>query len=123
MPYEYYAQVDESKYPNGAYDGDTIDFLIDCGFHNRRVERIRVLGIDTPELRGSEKPQGIEARDFTRNWLDAGRKQVGEGRWPFIITTKKADAFGRYLATIKRVGDGADLTQDLLDEGYPPYDG
>lgn len=121
--FKYYADVNEAKYPQGAYDGDTIDFTIDCGFANLRNERIRVLGINTPELRGRSKEEGIKARDFTRKWLAEGRERakVAGCKWPFTVQTEKADAFGRYLAYIVRVCDGASLTAALVKEGYPVY--
>ena len=30
-------------------DGDTVDVLIDLGFNTTKKERVRLLGIDTPE--------------------------------------------------------------------------
>ena len=59
MPYQYYAKLDESKYPQGAYDGDTIDFIIDVGFKMTTRQRIRLLGVNTPELRGASKEEGL----------------------------------------------------------------
>ena len=48
--YEYKALI------NRVIDGDTVDVDIDLGFGIwMKDERIRVMGIDTPELRTSDK--------------------------------------------------------------------
>ena len=72
-------------------DGDTIDVDIDLGFdmwiHN---ERIRVMGIDTPESRTrdlEEKKFGLAAKEFVRSLFPIGSEQ--------IIKTHK-DETGKY---------------------------
>ena len=72
--YEYFAKVDELNYPQGAYDGDTIDLIIDVGFRMTTKQRIRLLGVDTPELRGESKLEGIRFRELTRQWLRRSQK-------------------------------------------------
>ena len=54
-------------------DGDTIDVDIDLGFNIKYSERVRLLGINTPETRTrdlEEKAKGLEAKDFVINWLE-----------------------------------------------------
>ena len=76
-----------------VYDGDTIWVVFKYRGKFIRV-KIRLDGIDTPELRSSnkkEKQKGIEARDFL--------KQIIDNR---IITLHcgKFDKYGRLLGTI-----------------------
>lgn len=53
-----------------VYDGDTVFIDFDLGLGVRvGGEGIRLLGIDTPELRGSERPDGLRVRDFVREVL------------------------------------------------------
>ena len=110
-----------SNWADGVWDGDTIDLLIDCGFNQFARQRIRVLGVNTPEMRGHEKSLGILSRQKTLEWLS--KAKTGQGRWPLIIETKKVDNFGRWLATVQRKSDGQFLTDYLLDLGYPEYSG
>lgn len=43
-----------------VYDGDTITCSIDCGFNFlMKKQKIRLLGIDTPEIRGEEREKAI----------------------------------------------------------------
>jgi len=68
-------------------DGDTCDVLIDLGFHMTTRQRVRLLGIDTPE-RGQEGYH--EAKDFLKKYLG---KDI-------LVTTVKTGKFGRWLATL-----------------------
>ena len=44
------------------YDGDTITAVIDLGFGVYKTAILRLKGIDAPELRGDERPEGIKSR-------------------------------------------------------------
>ena len=72
-------------------DGDTVDVDIDLGFGVwMRKERIRVLGIDTPESRTRdkvEKTYGIMAKEFVKSYLPVGSVQT--------LQTEK-DGTGKY---------------------------
>lgn len=83
-------------YVTKVYDGDTITVDLDLGMKIvMHDQKIRLYGIDTPELRGSdeEKAKGIAARDFLRGVIL--HKEV-------IIETHKdrRGKFGRLLGTI-----------------------
>jgi len=70
-------------------DGDTLWLDIDCGFGVWTKQKVRLRGIDTPELKTAE---GIRARDFVVEAL----KGV-----PFVaVTTTKPDKYDRYLADV-----------------------
>ena len=48
-------------------DGDTLDLDIDLGFHITLSERVRLMGVDTPETRSRdlvEKADGLKAKEF-----------------------------------------------------------
>lgn len=104
-------------------DGDTVDLTIDCGMHGRRVERLRLLRVDTPETRGvPDRAPGLAAKAFTEAWLLAAA-WPGATDYPLTIRTVKTDSFGRYLCEIWR-DDGANLSDDLLAAGHAvPYGG
>jgi len=116
--YEYRAKVVK------VYDGDTITVDIDLGFGIWvKGQSIRLLGIDTPEIRGEERPDGLIARDKLREWIMD--KEI-------LLVTKKDSKgkYGRWLGEIYPYGEFMDnLTEDisynqrLLDEGYAePYE-
>lgn len=96
-------------------DGDTIDLCIDQGMHNTRTERVRLLGINCPEVHGPSKPAGMIATEFTHTWLQTAA--AGDVPWPLRIQTVRSDAFGRYLTTVWRLCDGACLNEALLESG------
>lgn len=96
-------------------DGDTLDLVIDAGFRSTREERVRLLGVNTPEVKGATRQAGVAARTFVEDWLS----RVAEGdEWPLIVQTHKGDAFGRYLARLWRRSDGACLNDTLLMAGH-----
>ena len=71
-------------------------------------ERIRVLGVNTPE-RG--QPNAAEATAFTKAWLANGA---------FTVTACKRDSFGRLLGTVER--GGGSLSRALIEAGLGvPY--
>lgn len=77
-----------------VYDGDTVTADIDLGFNTwRRGERLRLSGIDTPELRGPERARGLLARDALRDMI--------LGREVTLCTLKdRTGKYGRYLVDI-----------------------
>ena len=89
-------------------DGDTIDVR----FGNGRVERVRVLGVDTPETKDPRKPvqcYGPEASAYTHARLS--------GRHVRLETDVEArDKYGRLLAYVY-AGD-VRFDDELLRLGY-----
>ena len=106
--YAYHATVLE------VYDGDTIRCRIDLGFGLEMVnESIRLFGINTPEVRGEERPEGLEARDYLRDKI--------LGKDITLITFKDTKGkYGRYLATVYLEVDGelVDINEQLITEGH-----
>ena len=96
------------------YDGDTVWVDLDLGFGIwLRNQAIRLKGINTPEVRGSEKAEGIRSRD-----------KLGELLWRdsfLIIKTSKDNQrgkYGRILGEIFIKSEERSVNQILLDEGY-----
>lgn len=52
-----------------VYDGDTITVEIDLGFDIKMERKIRLYGINAPEMRGPEKEQGTRTRNVLREWI------------------------------------------------------
>jgi len=98
-------------------DGDTVDVDIDLGFGIVLTdERVRIMGIDTPESRTSDKVEkvfGLAAKARLKELLDEEA---------ILITTedKKGEdmkgKFGRILGDF-RVG-GRTVTEILIEEGH-----
>ena len=81
-------------YVTDVYDGDTITCIIDCGFNiGMQKTKIRLYGINTPELRGEERELGLLVRDELRKKIL--NKHI------FLKTIKdKKGKYGRYLGEI-----------------------
>jgi micrococcal nuclease len=98
-------------------DGDTWDVRIDLGFKMTTEQRVRLAGINTPEIWRQKKDseeykKGMAASNYVKQRL-AEHKNV------FVIeTTKEAGVYGRYLATIFLPDNERSLNQELIDEGY-----
>jgi len=97
-----------------VYDGDTVTANIDLGFCViLKKQRLRLIGINAPEIRGSQRPAGILVRDRLREMiLD---KDV-------IVQTyqDKKGKYGRWIADIKV--DDVSVCETLLSEGLvAPY--
>jgi micrococcal nuclease len=103
-----------------AIDGDTIDVKI-----RGHTERIRLIGVDTPETVKPNTPvqcYGPEASAFTKHLLSAGT-QVR-----LVRDVEARDVYGRLLAYVYRSSDGLFVNLVLAADGYarpltiPPND-
>lgn len=88
-------------------DGDTLD--VSGG------ERVRLIGIDTPESVAPDRPVGCfgkEASRFTASLVPPGTpvRLVGD--------VEQRDRFGRLLAYVYRQADGLFVNAELLRQGY-----
>lgn len=91
----------------GVYDGDTFTGEVDLGFHVKIVQKFRLAGIDTPELKGALKASGEESRAFTAVRLDTAKE--------VLVKTSKTEKYGRYVATV--FYDGTNLNDELVKSG------
>lgn len=80
-------------------DGDTIDLDVDLGFNIHQKMRIRLMDIDTPEIRGEEKVKGLKVKDLVEELCkDAesivlesikGKKENMVGTWDHTFETRR----------------------------------
>ena len=105
-------------YVRSIYDGDTIRVDIDLGFGIILSDQsLRLLGLDTPEIRGEERTQGLISRNFVV-------ERIPVGSYITITTVKdRKEKFGRYLATVFYGDDMKNLNEELLQNGMAkPYE-
>lgn len=100
-------------------DGDTIEVLAHIWLGQNLKTRVRLVGLDTPELRGrceQERVQARQARDLLTNHLSAGTTVTLHD----VATGKYA---GRVIARMV-TDQGQDIGAVLVKAGLArPYDG
>ena len=99
-------------------DGDTVDIDLDLGFGVwLRDERVRIMGIDTPESRTTDKIEkifGLAAKDRLNSLLGGEAillSQVTKGG------ENMKGKFGRILGNFKTI-DGKNVADTLMNEGH-----
>ncbi|RJS82847.1 hypothetical protein CW713_04690 [Methanophagales archaeon] len=107
--YRYRAELDR------VVDGDTLDVVIDLGFYIRIKERIRLEGVDTPEIYGvpqdsEEYRRGLEAKEYVERRLAENGNQM-------IIETRKMGKWRRWLAKVYLPDTGRTLNEELIEKG------
>jgi len=106
--YEYYCEVTK------IIDGDTLDVDIDLGFATKLTkQRIRMLGIDTPESRTrdlEEKSRGLLSKEFLINLCPIGSK--------IRLRSHGKGKFGRILGEIFTPKGEVSINKQMCDEGY-----
>ena len=111
--YEYKCKVRK------VVDGDTVDIDIDLGFGIwLNDERVRIMGIDTPESRTSdpiEKIFGMAAKERVQHLLS--NESVLISRVKGDGNEEMRGKFGRILGDFK-LNDGDTLTSKLMSEGH-----
>ncbi|MBF0122886.1 MAG: thermonuclease family protein [Candidatus Omnitrophica bacterium] len=108
--YVYAAKVER------VVDGDTLLVVLDLGFGASVREKLRLRGINTPEL---GTPEGEKAKKFVAGLLPVGT--------PVIVKSYRTDIYGRFVVDVlykdgatavnEIVSVGIWLNQQLLDEG------
>jgi micrococcal nuclease len=91
-------------------DGDTIGVTID-GVE----ERVRLIGIDTPETKKPDSPVecfGPEASAFTESLLPDGTELYLER------DIEARDPYGRLLAYVYRTSDGMFVNLEIITQGF-----
>lgn len=102
--YEYNANIID------VYDGDSVTAIINLGFNISITMKLRLNGIDTPEIRTRnerEKAFGFLARSYLRDLI------LGKD---VIVNTNKAGKYGRYLADIYL--DGELINTKMIEKGF-----
>ncbi len=90
-------------------DGDTIGVLV-----GGRHEKVRYIGVDTPETHHPTKPVqcfGVKASAFNA-------RLVGGERVRLVRDVEARDRFGRLLAYVYRARDGLFVNAELARLGY-----
>jgi len=94
-----------------VYDGDTVTVDVDLGFTvTVRALRLRLSGIDTPEIRTRDKQEklaGYKARDWLREQIDG--KEI-------MVRTEKTGKHGRYIATIWSIDENGTRSEESLND-------
>jgi len=101
-------------------DGDTVDVDIDLGMAITTRQRLRLFGINTPEVRGPEKVAGHAATQHLADLLVQFRH---EGEWDIVVKTykDKKGKYGRYLADLIGEDEGGDeinLNERMVSDGH-----
>lgn len=109
--------VDEvvRRYPELAgkpWTKDTVKRVIDGDTYQAAGgEKVRLIGVNTPELKGETREYGERARAFTRDRL--------EGRTVYQFRdVSDTDRYGRLLRYVFVAGDPVMFNETLLREGY-----
>ena len=103
-------------------DGDTVELEVELGFNARLTVRVRLDGIDTPELKGKtidERRMAQDALALVARWCEARADRI-------IVRTFRdsRDKFGRLLATLIDQDTSETVQQALIEAGLArPYDG
>lgn len=103
-------------------DADTLLVEIDLGFGVFAKQKIRLIGVDTPEIYGVKKEsveyaRGLSASNFTLDWAHATE-------WKVVVKTIKKDKtekYGRYLAVVTAITGphvGKTLQECLIESGH-----
>lgn len=102
--------------PNGSIvrvvDGDTVIVRFDDG---GKDERVRLIGIDTPETVKPNSPVecfGLEASSFTKQLLEEGTPVL------VVRDVEARDDYGRLLGYVYRSGDGMFVNLEIVAQGY-----
>ena len=102
-------------------DGDTIDAAVDLGFFTHRNIRVRLYGIDTPEVRtrdAEEKKRGFAAKAMLTKLLNDADK--------VIMKSHGIGKFGRCLGEIfvEKGEQTINISETLIAQGFgEKYDG
>ena len=114
-PYTYKAELGR------VVDGDTVDLVVDLGYSLYYRVRFRLARIDAPEVRGSERPDGLKAKAYLHDLLSGTLESI-------YVQSEKTGKWGRwigelYIGSILDDGkfDGYSVSDKLVENGYAEY--
>jgi endonuclease YncB( thermonuclease family) len=94
-------------------DADTARFEVDMGLRITHELVVRLKGCNAAE---KTTPSGQHAITYATRWYAQNADPDG---WLVLETAKDpGDKFGRWLATVRDVAGGRDLTADLIAAGF-----
>lgn len=89
-------------------DGDTLDVEVDLGFKVNIGIRLRLRGLNTPEVRGPEREEGLKAKAFVKRKVEKAR---------VVVNTYKVGKYGRYIADVFFLNKRTKSYQEILKRG------
>lgn len=109
------------------YDGDSVDMILDQGFHDTKEIHIRLANVWAPEMKD---PGGPEVQSYIQEWYTKQEMDYIT-EWNFVVWIHrmvKADreqmTFNRYVATVYSIRGGNSLNSDVMkyiaEKGYGP---
>lgn len=108
-PYQYWARVDR------IVDGDTLDVIVELGFEITIKARVRLAGVDAPEIHGvphssDEYQAGLKAKRHVEHLAP-------HQSWVELRTYKSGnrEKYGRWIAAV--YADGTNIADDLITNG------
>jgi len=107
---DYVATVDR------VVDGDTVDLHVEAWPTVVLQDRFRLLGINAPETRGAERPEGLKSTDWLKDKLAPHAQIIVR-----IPAKNERGKYGRWLGTLLVPGaDGQliDLNKLMVAEGF-----
>jgi len=100
-------------------DGDTVYGDADLGFGVSMAIKVRLYGINAPEMRGQEKEAGRRSKSFLKNVLS---KSFKDNHQIYIETIKdKKGKYGRWLGIIHVQGIQMTINAWLVANGHAKY--
>lgn len=108
--YEYKANLDR------VVDGDTLDVDVDMGFKITTNQRIRLGGLNTPEIfhvdtTSADYKKGLKAKKYVERRLRKNKNQMR------LVTYKWAGMHGRYTGIIWLGDSKISLNEELIKNG------
>ena len=99
-------------------DGDTVDVDIDLGFGVwLRNERVRIMGIDTPESRTSDKIEKVFGEAAKQRLISLLSSEAVLMSQVSKMGENMKGKFGRILGDFKTINDQV-VTKMLMEEGH-----
>ena len=97
-------------------DGDTVDVEVSLGFDIVIQTRVRLYGVDTPEIHNtkfssSENIKGQIEKFYVRQWFESAND-------PFILEVYGKGYFGRWVAVIRSAIGETSLNDELVSRGW-----
>lgn len=92
-------------------DGDTVRLKIDLGFFIEVHESFRLYGIDTPEIRGKTRKEGLKAKKHVEDRFAEAKQNDRD----ITACVHKKGKYGRWLAEI--FFDDDSLNEELVEKG------
>lgn len=95
-------------------DGDTVDVILDLGFHVTVTLRFRLAGINCPEM---NTPAGKGAKAFVEDWFRCRPVETLTA----LTIRDKTEKYGRYIADFTAADDEQTLTHQIVAAQHAVY--